>query len=258
MSFTPPPEMPPSLEFGDHLVFVDESGDHSLTSINPQHPVFVLAFVIIAKSAYIDRICPDLQRFKMRYWGHDEVVLHEHEIRKPKDAFSFLLKRPVREQFLEDLTGLMETLPATIIAVVIDKPAFAAAPRDGSTGVYDHAMKTGIDAVFGFLRDAGQSEHSTPVIVECRGRKEDGELELAFRRHCDLANSHARSLPLELIMVPKTANSAGLQIADLIARPIGIRHLRPDQVNRAFDIIAPKFYQSPNGEARGWGYHAIP
>lgn len=43
--------------FGDFLVFVDESGDHSLTSINPEHPVFVLAFVIIAKTAYVGEVC---------------------------------------------------------------------------------------------------------------------------------------------------------------------------------------------------------
>lgn len=250
--------MPASPNFGDYLVFVDESGDHSLTSINPQHPVFVLAFVIVRKSDYVGQICPELQRFKMRYWGHDEVVLHEHEIRKPQDAFSFLLKRPVRERFLADLTGLMQALPASIIAVLIDKPAFAASQDDPTTGVYDHAMKTGIDAVFRFLTDYGQSEHLTPIVVECRGRKEDRELELVFRRHCDIGDSHVRSLPFELVMVPKTANSAGLQIADLVARPIGIKHLRPHQPNRAFDIIRTKFYQSPGGEVDGWGFHSIP
>ena len=38
------PAATPPLAFGDHIVFVDESGDHSLTSINPDYPVFVLAF----------------------------------------------------------------------------------------------------------------------------------------------------------------------------------------------------------------------
>lgn len=238
--------------------FVDESGDHSLTSINPEHPVFVLAFVLVRKADYITQICPELQRFKMRYWGHDEVVLHEHEIRKPKGAFSFLLRRPVRERFIEQLTDLMVTIPATVIAILIDKPAFAANRAISSTGVYDHAMKTGIDAVYRFLNECGQSEFITPIIVECRGRKEDRELELAFRRHCDLCDENTRALPLELVMIPKTSNSAGLQIADLVARPIGIHHLRPQQTNRAFDIISTKFYRSPEGNPHRWGYHSIP
>ena len=113
--------MPVSPDFGDYLVFVDESGDHSLTSINPQHPVFVLAFVIVHKLDYIQHVCPDLQRFKMKYWGHDEVVLHEHEIRKPKDAFSFLLRKSVRDCFLGELTDLMQTLRASIVTVLIDR-----------------------------------------------------------------------------------------------------------------------------------------
>lgn len=49
--------------------------------------MFVLLFVIIPKEAYVNRICPELQRFKFEFWGHDEVVLHEHEIRKPFGDF---------------------------------------------------------------------------------------------------------------------------------------------------------------------------
>jgi hypothetical protein len=40
--------------------------------------------------------------------------------------------------------------------------------------------------------------------------------------------------------VKKESNSLGLQLADLIARPIGIKTLQPEQSNRAFDIIAQK------------------
>ncbi len=32
------------LPTSDYLVFVDESGDHGLTSIEPSYPIFVLAF----------------------------------------------------------------------------------------------------------------------------------------------------------------------------------------------------------------------
>lgn len=49
--------------FGDYLVYVDESGDHELTKIDPQYPVFVLLFCIIHKDDYLTRVCPDLQRF---------------------------------------------------------------------------------------------------------------------------------------------------------------------------------------------------
>ena len=248
---------PSSIPFGNHLVFVDESGDHSLTSIDPHHPVFVLAFVIISKADYIRQVCPELQAFKMRYWGHDEVVLHEREIRKPQDEFSFLLQRDIEKRFLADLTDIMVRLPATIVAVVIDKPAFLKR-HEPESRVYDHAMQAGMNAVFQYLSVVGDADHHTPIIVESRGRREDKELELAFRRFCASDNAHGRSLPFELVMVSKLANSAGLQLSDLVARPIGLHHLRPQQPNRAYEIIETKFYRQRDGAFQGSGLIHIP
>jgi len=37
--------------FSDYIIHVDESGDHSLESIDPNYPVFVLAFCIFNKRA---------------------------------------------------------------------------------------------------------------------------------------------------------------------------------------------------------------
>ena len=240
--------------FGEFLVFVDESGDHSLTKIDPIYSVFVLAFAIIRKADYTQRVCPKLQEFKFRYWGHDAVVLHEHEIRKPKDDFTFLHRQSVRTQFLNELNHLMDALPAAVVAVIIDKNAFASHhAEEHPGGAYDYAMQTGLNAVFRHLASLGQADHTTPIIVECRGRKEDTELELAFRRFCATGNEQGRLLPLELVMVPKTANSAGLQLADLIARPIGLHHLRPHQPNRAFDLIRPKLCRASNGKVEGTG-----
>ena len=36
---------------GDSIAYVDESGDHGLKNIDPQHPVFTLAFCIVEKTA---------------------------------------------------------------------------------------------------------------------------------------------------------------------------------------------------------------
>ena len=115
------------------------------------------------------------------------------------------------------------------------------------------AMETGLELVFRFLESNGQAAKTNTVVVECRGRKEDAALELAFRRVCDGANRLGRSLPLNLVMVSKAANSAGLQYADLMARPVGLHHMRPEQPNRAFDIVATKLRRSPAGKTEGWG-----
>lgn len=243
--------------FSDYLVFVDESGDHNLTQIDPQFPVFVLLFAIIAKHNYVDQVCPRLQRFKFEFWGHDEVVLHEHEIRKPFGDFLFLLQKPIREKFLAALSAQMRDLPSTVVAVIIDKPAFAARYHQ-PVNPYDYAMEAGLERVFRHLEGAGQSVSTTPIIVERRGRREDAELELAFRRVCDGANALHKPLPLQLVMVPKASNSAGLQLTDLMARPVALKHLRPDQPNRAFEIIATKLRRSPSGKVDGWGLKHLP
>lgn len=56
----------------------------------------------------------------------------------------------------------------------------------------------------------------------------------------------------------KQANHCGLQIADLIARPIGTHVLRTEQPNRAYDIIEAKFHRSPDGLVDGWGLKCYP
>ena len=203
-----------SSTFSDYLVFVDESGDHNLTQIDPQFPVFVLLFAIVPKSEYVNQVCPNLQRFKFQFWGHDEVVLHEHEIRKPFGDFLFLLRKPLRERFLAGLTEQMAALPATVVAVVIDKPAYAARYHE-PINPYDYALEVGLERVFRHLDDLGQSAASTAIVVEKRGRREDADLELAFRRVCDGSNALRKPFPFELVMIPKSSNSTGLQLTDL-------------------------------------------
>lgn len=75
--------------FSDYVVYVDESGDHSLASIDPDYPIFVLALCVFHKRHFSEKIIPAVQKLKFNYFGHDSVVLHEHEIRKQKGVFAF-------------------------------------------------------------------------------------------------------------------------------------------------------------------------
>ena len=243
--------------FSDFIVFVDESGDHGLANVSDDYPVFVLMFVIFRKDEYVQQVCRDIQHFKLRFWGHDEVVLHEHDLRKPTGHFQILLQREVRERFHDELTSLIATLPMTVVAVVIDKPAFLKQYHH-PVSPYDYALEAGLERTFRHLKASGAGDKETPVIVESRGRKEDGELELAFRRVCAGNNALSKPFPFRHVMIPKAANSIGLQLADLMARPVGLNHFRPEQPNRAFEIIAQKLRRSPDGKVKGWGLKVIP
>jgi hypothetical protein len=92
-------QAPDTRRFSDYVVYVDESGDHSLASIDTDYPVFVLALCIFHKRHYSEKIIPAVEKLKFNYFGHDSVVLHENEIRKQKGDFAFLSHLPTRIEF---------------------------------------------------------------------------------------------------------------------------------------------------------------
>lgn len=73
------------MDYSDYIVYVDESGDHGLVSIDKQYPIFVLSLCIFNKKTYSEKIVPELMSLKFKTFGHDMVILHEHDIRKKKD-----------------------------------------------------------------------------------------------------------------------------------------------------------------------------
>ena len=233
------------------MVFVDESGDHGLEHCDPAYPVFVLAFCIIRKSEYIDLITPAVQRFKFKHFGHDLVVLHEHEIKKAKGEFAFLLVPEKRAVFFPDLNALMEATPMTLVAVVIRKDKLKEQYHK-PVNPYHIALEYGLERVTKWLQSQGQAGKITPLVCESRGRKEDDSLELEFRRVA------TKIAGFDIRFVDKRANLPGLQIADLVARPIGRHVLDPTQENRAYTILEPKFRRGSGGQINGYGLKIFP
>ena len=240
----------------DYIVYVDESGDHSLESINPEYPVFVLSFCIFRKDNYAQAMTPAVRKLKFSTFGHDMVILHEIDIRKKKGAFSKLGKE-AREDFLNALTDIIEVTDFSLVAVVIDKYKLKARYVNPEHP-YHLAMGFGLERIFRFLKSMGQSEQKTYLVCEARGAKEDAELELEFRRIRDGRNFFNKPLPFEMIIADKRTNSEGMQLADLTARPIGLSVLRPSQSNRALTVLEKKFCRDGNGEKMGVGLKVFP
>lgn len=248
----------------DFLIFVDESGDHSLTSIDPQYPLFVLTFVVMRKSDYANVVVPSVMRLKYEFFGHDMAVLHSHDIRKPKGDFTFLLHPEKRARFIDRLNEVIRDAPLTIIGTVIRKIEHARRYSQPHSP-YDLALRLCMERAFSFLWDEGQKAKLTTIVAESRGRAEDAEFELEFGRICRGVNYWGMPFELNLAEMPfglrfahKQSNTVGLQLADLIAHPIGRHVLKPDQPNRAFDVLRPKFLRGPEGEVKGWGLKIFP
>lgn len=243
-------------QFGDYIVFVDESGDHSLVSVDPTYPVFVLAFVLFRKREYVRDLVPAVLELKFRHFGHDQVILHEHDIRKNKGPFAALRDAAVREAFMGDLNRLIMAAPFTLIASVIDKVGL----RDryaGERHAYHVAMQFGLERVYQELNARGCRGGTTHILFERRGPKEDAEVEEEFERVC-AQNATGHALPFAAVLCPKACNSPGLQLSDLVARPVGRKMIDPAQPNRAYDILEPKLRRSPRGVTWGWGLKMFP
>ena len=243
--------------FSDYVVYVDESGDHGLKSMDKTYPMFVLAFCVFNKQQYATVITPKLQEFKFRYFGHDMVVLHEHEIRKPKGPFTILFDAEIRKRFMDDLTTIIAEADFKIVATSIRKDEFVKKHGDADN-LYNVAVRSCLKRLYRFLDEMGQSRCITNVIFEQRGKHEDNELELEFRRVCDEENPTSVPLPFSIVLASKQINSCGLQLADLVARPIGRKQLNPDQENRAYDVLVTKFLRNSEGEIGGAGLESYP
>lgn len=242
--------------FSDYVVYVDESGDHSLASVDKDYPVFVLALCIFHKRHYAEKIVPAVEKLKFNYFGHDSVVLHENEIRKQKGDFVFLARRAVRDEFMGQISSIMDASNFILIACVVDKARLSKA-QGAASNPYHIALGMCLEALRGFLVEKRQIELTTHVVVECRGKKEDAELELEFRRICDGNNVSGKVLPFDVVFADKKTNLVGLQLADLVARPVGINYLRPEQHNQAFEMLKGKFYCAGGRKQVGNGFENV-
>jgi Protein of unknown function (DUF3800) len=118
-------------------------------------------------------------------------------------------------------------------------------------------------------------DHRGDVMVESRGRAEDEKLKDSFRRLYKNGTDHIlaerwqeRLTSAELKVKPKSANIAGLQLADLIAHP-SRREILLDHrfINDERDIFGDKicrilreskYLRSRAGQIDGYGKKLLP
>lgn len=158
---------------------------------------------------------------------------------------------------MEGLNRLIEAADFTIIAAVIDEARLTDRyQRPGNP--YEIALTFCMERAYAFLKERDEQQKVTHIVLEKRGKREDEQLELAFRRICDGENRWGPLNSLSIVFADKKTNSAGLQLADLTARPIGRHVINESQPNRAWDILAAKLRRNPLGKVEGWGLKSFP
>src|SRR3989344_5042072 len=100
--------------------FLDETGDHGLSFIDENFPIFLLAGCLFSQEQYLS-IKKELNKFKQEFFKTTEVILHSRDIRKCEGAFQILFDLDVKKRFYERLNKIISSAEFTIISVAIDK-----------------------------------------------------------------------------------------------------------------------------------------
>jgi hypothetical protein len=246
------------------ILFLDESGDHSLSIIDPQFSVFVLCGVIMDEEYHRSTGSERLDSFKMGLLGNREIILHTADFTRNKSGFEAMANHQFRSEFFNALQDLIRGLEFKIVACVIKKQ--------------DHLQKYGLNAldpyllslsvlVERFIFECGSAGGT--IVAEARDSTLNNALELAFldlkiRGTTFISATKVQSRIHNFAIRGKKDNIPGLQIADVIATPIG-RHAMGKttyshycEEGDFFSVLKPKFRRSWNGRIEGMGLVMLP
>lgn len=231
-----------------YRIYIDESGDHiygqklyrsfSINALGmaPEYYPHLqtmggrylgLAGCIIEKEYYRNTFHPEIEALKRRHFDYDPdespLILHREDIVQKLGSFWRLRDEKSRIDFDNDLIRLMTTLNYRLITVVIDKQTHVTRYSRAAFHPYHYCLAALLERYCFFL---GNSKSRGDVLAESRNGEADNQLKEAYRtmynggtnlRPNEFFREHLTSK--EIKIKPKTANIAGLQIADLIAAP---------------------------------------
>lgn len=225
------------MRYSDFIVFADETGSDTPEVVDPAFPVFGLAFCAFEKEHYAREVIPRVSELKFKHFGHDQVILHEYEIRRREPPFRFP-PDGTEDEFLEDLARLIDEIEVDIVVALADRRRMPPGLAEwiDLVGLAGGQGLTQLSEVLAH-RGGGTSSQVVHVVVESRGPQSDRRLREAFRRVNRVIEDRGDRPSLKPVFTEKAMNASGLQIADLVAHPVARHFLNPDQPNRAWEAI---------------------
>lgn len=241
------------------VLFLDESGDHNLSVIDPQYPMFVLGGVIMEKAYAEGALAQALADFKQEMFGRTDIVLHTADITRNRNGFEGLKNASFRAKFYAGLNALLRQLHFSVVACAIHKDQHLS--RYGVAALDPYLLSLDV-LVERFCFDVGRVSGGGLIVAEKRDPTLDRQLDLAWlnlkiqgTRFVQAHEIENRILGLNLRA--KKDNIAGLQLADLVVSPIG-RHVlgKPDKED--WFIVQEKFRRNRRGVIEGYGLVTLP
>lgn len=269
------PSRPSSFEDRFRL-YLDESGDHVFReTIEPAHRFLCLLGCWFRNPDYL-HFHDDLEMVKSRHLPHhpdDPVILHREDMINARKAFKNLRDEDKREAFNHDLLAIIQKAEFRVMAVVIDKAVLKQKYGEGAAHPYHLGLGFLLQRYAGFLN---RINRVGDVVAEARGGAEDRRLEESYIRVYEhgiwgITNSNFFQSALtssRLKIKDKSANIAGLQLADLLGHPVKMWVLKQYGLigndlapfgKQIIHVIQEKFNRHIyNGTIEGYGYLLYP
>ena len=240
-----------------HL-YLDESGDHSLTVLDPRYPVFVLGGVIVTDEAVL-AITSSLTALKLQIFGDADMLLHTADISRNRNGFECLVDPEVRRRFRNLLNDTLSALDFSVVGCAIRKPELL--QRYGELAVDPYLLSLGI-VVERFCFELGGGGARGVVHVERRNERLDREIKVAWDVLRLNGTRYVRPDVLRrrivaLVFETKASGGAPLELADLVVTPLG-RWVAGMPPKPDLDVVMSKLRRGPAGDWRGAGLVVLP
>lgn len=245
-----------------YYFFLDESGDHGLSFIDENFPIFVLAGCLFEYDEYV-KICRRLNKLKETFFSTREVILHSRDIRKCDGSFQILFDLDLKKRFYEELNEIISEAKFTIISVAIDKKKHIKKYGKIADNPYTICLSYVLERLV-FCTDSTSGLNTVDIAIEKRGLLEDKQLISHYNEIMDRGTFHVEEKRLKqrisaFDMVGKNENNLGLQIADLCAYPLARHILNSNEPYIPYKIIADKIYcDKKTGKIDGYGLKIFP
>jgi len=241
------------------VLFLDESGDHNLSVIDPQYPLFVLAGIITEKDYAEQEMTERLRQFKQQMFGRDDFVLHTADITRNRGIFERVKDRVFRADFYAALNDLMRSLEYKVVACAIRKHAHLSAYGVAALDPYMLSLDILVER---FCFEIGNMAGGGMIIAEKRNPTLDHELDIAWINLKVQGTRYLQATDIERRIIglttrPKADRIAGLEVADLVATPIG-RYVLGKQIKEDFRVVEGKFRRNRQGGFDGTGLVVLP
>jgi hypothetical protein len=182
---------------------------------------------MIASTQYTKTVLhPEMEALKEQFFQHhpdEPVIFHRKEMVNGLGPFRPLKDPEIRNRFDEALLRSIQGWDFSFVTVLLDKKEFMEKFTDWKHDPYHYCLEVLLETYTVVLK---RKNAIGDVMIESRGKKEDMRLKQAFTElyangsdYLSAIHMQERLTSKQIKVKPKSANVAGLQLADLIAHP---------------------------------------